>query len=261
MQTHLGDLPKWVLDKYEVLRRVDFHDSGLLPIPRQSPCLTRVVVKPRFSRNGLAHKVFQCSIPHGEVDIDAASTDNYVWQRFYAGRHLSVDVVYLKGTYQWSIWSEGFPDPLHFGQFLGWVVYPEFKNEWIINDVELITTQLGLHTYSGIINIELILDRYDRTHPIEVHFRPSLELGPLYGPEARLALMKAGLGEITTRPYVVGGTMVVTKPNDQVIPVNELDEHHTWRHSLTYSINEQHISVHAPITYPPDENPELWKKK
>ena len=224
---YLGTVPPIWLDKYEALQCLKQGERiGIGP-----PSSQHVILKPRQSKNGLGVGVVKASQISESRAIELLVNHQYMWQDEYIGPTLSVDVAMYEGEPQWMIWAEGIPnytDPLP-GRFLAWGVYPYLPpcigvcwKTFNVHPEAWLLTILGngaFPDYTGILNIEGVLHQFKQFYPIEVHFRPSLEFGPLYGPEARRHLLLAALGVYSGRPTVAGGSMVVV-PKQAVMMSN-----------------------------------------
>lgn len=98
VEAHLGGVPPWVLDKPRVLAAMgEEARAGTGQVPS-----TLCVVRPRWNAEGLARGL--------RMGVEGETLpDDLFWQRFYAGRHWSVDVAMRDGQTLWAIATEGFP--------------------------------------------------------------------------------------------------------------------------------------------------------
>ena len=86
-----------------------------------------------------------------------------------------------------------------------------------------------LEGFCGVVNVETIGD-----HPIDVHFRPSLEFFPLYGkPLIDCMLRVMSRREPGERPDAIGGKILVIPRDSRRIRVRDTDEA-SWRDELVY---------------------------
>lgn len=225
VETHLGGVPPWMLDKPRTLAAMGEEDRvGTGQVPN-----TLCVVRPRWNAEGLARGVRKGV--EGETLPGAL-----FWQRYYAGRHWSVDVAMRDGATLWALATEGFPLQGRLGQFAAWSTEQGMMNGSCTHAAAMsFVRMLGLDGFSGVLNIELIDDIIFGYCPIEVHLRPSIEFGRLYGAEAREAVLAAAAGAApATAPWVTGGTMIVDgRDTGDAIDVGSLDED-SWRLRLRY---------------------------
>ena len=221
---HLGDLPDWFMDKYEVLVRVS--PEGLVSKHARPG---HGVVKPRFNPSGLG---MGARFVRGVADVP----EGYFWQRRFYGRHLSYDFAILRGTPQWGVVAEGFPmSDRHFGQFAAWCVAARTIQD--LSNVTPLLLNLGYPDYSGVLNVETIHPG-DGFYIVEIHFRPSIEFGPLYGARLRRELLLAALGEASAPASPIGGVHLPCprepRPGRMVVQDEQPADGPTWRKAVIY---------------------------
>ena len=251
VMANIGDLPHKFTDKLAVLRMIDPETCGAFdPLEVQSD-VTRfehgVVVKPRYNAGGLGRYVYWLkpgkTPPYGEhVEM--------MWQAYWKGMHISVDMILINGEIEFAVWAQGLPHPVNTGRFLAWSVYRHgeapFHEPWLWDLIQdRVCHRLGLRGYNGMLNVELILPvaGAPRADVVEVHFRPSIEFGPAYGPEfRRLALRAAMEGERPSELHLefnpITGGSVLPVPWERpeiVVSRHQLDDSPgSWRHGLEY---------------------------
>ena len=210
-----GHAPEWIIDGLEIVRRLGGEAFDGSDAPDGVP----LVVKPCWNPSGLAIGA--------RLGCRADMTDTDMAQHVYEGQHTSTDVAVLGGTVMWTIDALGRPDPSAFGRFTSWDVPPGGAERWDW----LAGVPKALPDYSGVLNVEAIGGRIT-----EAHFRPSLELFPLYGEVAVDAVVAASLRRApTVRPYVQGGWLdVVPRQGATVMDCSDDLGEWSWRRQLVY---------------------------
>lgn len=192
-------LPKWVTHGVGTVRR--FGGEAWMPDDRIPNCPDGYMVKPIWNPGGLG-----IDARHVSVLPDPAEIPGMMVQPFYSGTHASTDVAIRDGVVRWGIEAVGQP-----------TAQPGLFRRWSITDdgITAVKVPLELHDFTGCLNVETIDDNV-----IEVHFRPSLELFPLYGDDAIEALLTGA----EKPPVVKGGDLVVATDETQVVDLKALGE-------------------------------------
>ena len=217
-----GELPEWIEDKYEILRRMDPDNVGISEPPLGRP----VIRKPRRNPEGLATGIL-FGAAHGLKKMPC----DYLWQTYWQGAHYSVDVVVYEGVIQWTVWAQGLPAEGRdrVGQFAAWVVYPAQPPRYGWPQLHPIMPT----RFTGVVNVEFIQSVEGKIGIVEVHFRPSRCFGPLYGPTLRKAILDVMTGDLpSAHPQPRGGTFVprpVDPPSVTVTAEMVVDDPSGWR--------------------------------
>lgn len=185
MVEHRGDLPAWIGDKFEILRRIMPGNVGLDACPFDRA----VVSKPCRNPGGLAtgaklHRFGSGPVAPGDM-----------WQTYWEGQHWSADIVVWEGMPRGCVVAQGLPSH-EFGQFAAWRIWetpPRINIPLTENELD----HLGMGNYCGVVNVEFIVPFDAPTWGciVELHFRPSMCFGPVYGAQLRRALLRAHKGE------------------------------------------------------------------
>jgi len=218
-----GDLPDWIEDKYEILRRLDPENVGISEPPLGRP----VIRKPRRNPEGLATGIVSAKWAATLTEMPPG----YLWQTYWQGAHYSVDVVVYEGVVQWTVWSQGLSAEGRdrFGQFAAWVVYPAPPPVAVRPQLHPIMPAW----FTGVVNVEFIRSAEGKIGIVEVHYRPSRCFGPLYGPTLRKAILDVLAGDLpSSHPQPRGGTFVprpVNPPSVTVTAEMVDDDPSGWR--------------------------------
>lgn len=208
----MGLMPPWMIDGVETVRRFDgmaWRTGDTIPA-----CAHGYIEKPIWNPYGLGidAKRFETVLP-------ITPGEGMMVQPFYHGDHVSTDVVIRDGVAEWGVDAyAGRTDRL--GVFKRWTVAGFCQPRVSIH------VPNDMRYFTGCINVERIGGRV-----IEVHFRPTLELFPIYGDEVIDALIDAApMPEAEHEPR---GDMMVVNDDAKVVDLVALGEV-SHRRALVY---------------------------
>ena len=236
----LGNLPDWILDKYEVLNRLRNHpNSGL--VLDSSAASHRIpkdgVIKPRYNAAGLARGLELYRAGDG-------IPKPCLWQERFDGQHFSADfVVNGADDMEMCAVAEGIPLPHdggRLGQFAAWRVHPGGFNILVLDLSRKLTLAAGqalrdldLPEYRGFLNLEAVWDGV-QFWIVELHFRPSLEFGPLYGRDLRSWMLEFWEWVKRPMPPAVGGVCIPQPKSWSGFEVRDPVDDESWRDRVVY---------------------------
>lgn len=149
----------WLYDKYQLSRYLNYKSGLINHIPDSFP----ICLKPRKNFKGMglnSIKVENLEDYHTIVNnMPISNQDNYFWQTYFTGKHLSMDFVIYKGIIQQVITFQGVK--LDNVRFDYWNLIDDYQKT---DDIQKILCLFG--NKSGIINIETIGNLI-----IEIHLR------------------------------------------------------------------------------------------
>ena len=198
----MGLLPEWVIDGVETVRRfggVAWKHGDDIPATANG-----YVEKPLWNPCGLG--LHARRMDHLLPGVPGEGMMVQPYYRF--GYHESTDVVITAGSVSWGVTAVGQPTSC-LGLFRRWTLTDYRPPPIVIPDC--------MADFYGCINVESIGEKV-----IEVHFRPTLELFPLYG-DAVINHMIDGVALAPDGP-MPKGEMIVVNRDTKVVDLDALGE-------------------------------------
>ena len=167
---------RWIYNKYQLMSYLQT-PCGTFTTSSPPSSTFPVYAKPKTNFLGMGLNSTKLISPDEWKRFQSyldTSVENYFWQPYYQGTHWSIDLVFEQGFLQQSVWF--YAKKENDVQFTAWTLAyihsnKSFHEMYDINHdakqrIETILQLMNDHSFTGIINIEMI-----GSHIIEIHLR------------------------------------------------------------------------------------------